>query len=351
MEALGGLPAGVLAALVGLIGGVVLGLAARLGDFCTLGALEMAVYGNDQRRLRLWGVVLGTAILTTQLGAFSGLIDLGATFYHAITWNPLASIAGGLIFGYGMALAGNCGFGALVRFGGGEVRSLVVVVVMGIFGFIALSGPLAPLRVALFPQPDASGPQGIVADLTAFTSLPPALTIAVISAALLGWALSHEGLRRSPRMIFWGVAAGLSVAFCFAATTWLAAESFGEVAVEGPSYTAPVGRTLIFLMTSTAGGINFAVGSVVGVIAGALIGSTVRGLFRWEACEDPRELGRQVGGAALMGIGGVVAMGCSVGQGVTGFATLAWSGPVTLLAIVVGALVGLRQLIGGLEPG
>jgi uncharacterized protein len=342
-------PIGVLAALVGLLGGLVLGLAARLGDFCTLGALESAVYGRDQTRLRLWGVVLATAILATQAGAMAGWIDLGGTFYHAIQWNALGSILGGLVFGYGMALAGNCGFGALVRFGGGDLRSLVVVVVMGIFGFVALSGPLAPLRVMLFPQPDAVGPQGIVHDLGQL-GLPPAVVITAIAGAFLIWGLSHAGLRQSPRQIAWGVAAGLAVAWCFVGTTYLAAESLGEVTVEGPSFTAPVGRTLIFLMTSTAGGITFSVGSVVGVMVGSLIGSTIRGLFRWEACEDPRELGRQVGGAALMGIGGVVAMGCSVGQGVTAFATLAWSGPVTIAAIVAGAMVGLRQLIAGYQP-
>jgi hypothetical protein len=342
-------PIGLLAALVGLVGGLVLGLAARLGDFCTLGALESAAYGGDQTRLRLWGIVLAVAILATQGGAMAGMIDLSATIYHALQWNPLGSIVGGLVFGYGMALAGNCGFGALVRFGGGDMRSLVVVVVMGIFGFIALSGPLAPLRVMLFPQPDALDPQGIVHDFGQF-GLPPAVVIGAIAAGLLAWALAHAGLRQSPRQIAWGVAAGLAVAWCFLGTSWLAAESLGEVTVEGPSFTAPVGRTLIFLMTSTAGGITFSVGSVVGVMAGSLIGSMLRGLFRWEACEDPRELRRQVGGAALMGIGGVVALGCSVGQGVTGFATLAWSGPVTLAAIAAGALVGLRRLIAGFQP-
>lgn len=342
------LPTGLLAALIGLAGGMVLGLAARLGDFCTLGALESAVYGRDQKRLRLWGIVLGVAILATQFGAMAGVIDLSGTFYHALQWNPLGSIVGGLLFGYGMALAGNCGFGALVRFGGGDLRSLVVVVVMGIFGFVALSGPLAPLRTALFPQPEATGPQGILHDLSAL-GLPSAAVIAGLGAALFVWALSHPSLRARIDMVLWGVAAGLAVAFCFAGTTWLADASLGSVPVEGPSFTAPVGRTLIFLMTSTAGGINFSVGSVVGVMLGALIGSAIRGLFRWEACEDPRELGRQVGGAVLMGIGGVVAMGCSVGQGLTAFAALAWSGPVTLLAIVCGALLGLRQLIVGFQ--
>jgi uncharacterized membrane protein YedE/YeeE len=342
-------PIGVLAALIGLVGGLTLGLAARLGDFCTLGAIESALYGRDQRRLRLWGVVLAVAILGTQLGAMAGLINLGASFYHDLQWNPLASIVGGLVFGYGMALAGNCGFGALVRFGGGDLRSLVVVIVMGIFGFIALSGPLAPLRTALFPQPQAETAQGILHSASQI-GLSPLLVITLIAAALLVWALSNVELRRSPRMILWGIAAGLAVVWCFAGTTWLYNQSLGAIAVEGPSFTAPVGRTLIFLMTSTAGGITFSVGSVVGVMAGALIGSMIRGLFRWEACEDPRELGRQVGGAVLMGIGGVVAMGCSVGQGLTGFAALAWSGPVTLAAIGIGAALGLRQLISGFQP-
>ncbi|QYK41346.1 MAG: YeeE/YedE family protein [Paracoccaceae bacterium] len=344
-----GLSFGVLAALVGLGAGLALGLAARLGDFCTLGALETAVWGQDQRRLRLWGVVLAVAILGTQAGAAAGLIDLGGTFYHDIAWDPLASIAGGLVFGYGMAMAGNCGFGALVRFGGGDLRSLVVVVVMGLFGFIALSGPLAPLRIALFPQETATAPQGIAATL-ALAGVPAMAGAAAIALGLLAWALSHAPLRARPHMIGWGVVAGLAVAGAMAGTTWVAEQSLGAIAVEGPSFTAPVGRTLMFLMTSTAGGITFSVGSVAGVMLGALIGSTMRGMFRWEACEDPRELGRQVGGAALMGVGGVVAMGCSVGQGVTGFATLAWSGPVTLAAIAVGALVGLRRLIAGFQP-
>lgn len=343
------LPFGLLAALVGLIGGVVLGLAARLGDFCTLGALESAVYGKDQRRLRLWGIVLGVAILGTQIGALGGWIDLDGSFYHAIVWNPWASIIGGLVFGYGMALAGNCGFGALVRFGGGDLRSLVVVVVMGIFGFVAMSGPLAPLRTTLFPQIDAATPQGIIHDLAAL-GIPAALTSAVIGLGFLVWALRHAPLRARPGMIAWGVAAGMAVVWAFAATTWLNDQSLGAVGVEGPSFTAPVGRTLIFLMTSTAGGITFSVGSVVGVMVGALAGSIWRGRFQWEACEDPRELGRQVGGAVLMGVGGVVAIGCSVGQGVTAFATLAWSGPVTLAAIAFGAWLGLRQLIGGFQP-
>jgi hypothetical protein len=133
--------------------------------------------------------------------------------------------------------------------------------------------------------------------------------------------------------------------WCFAGLTWLATDTLGAVQVEGPSFTVSTGRTLIWMMTSTSGGLSFSVGSVLGVLGGALAGSLWRGRFRWEACEDPRELGRQVGGAALMGVGGAIALGCSIGQGVTAFATLSWSAPVTLAAITAGALLGLRVLI------
>jgi uncharacterized protein len=344
------LPYGVIAALIGLCTGIVLGLAARLGEFCTLGAIESAAYGDDQRRLRQWGVVLGTAIFSTFLLADAGLIDLQATIYHSIQWNPLASIAGGLLFGYGMALAGNCGFGALARFGGGDLRSMVVVVVMAIAGFVTLNGPLAQLRVTLFPQEISFVPQGIAHTLSSLTGLPPLAFATVIALGVAAWGLSYAPLRAAPRRVIWGVAAGLAITMAFWGTSALNDQTFGAIPVEGHSFTAPLGRSLLWLMTSSSGGIGFGVGSVAGVLAGAFIGSSIKGLFRWEACEDPRELGRQVSGAIFMGIGGIIAMGCSVGQGLSGMATLAYSGPVTLAAIYGGALFGLRRLIAGFQP-
>ncbi|SIO04569.1 hypothetical protein SAMN05444722_0222 [Rhodovulum sp. ES.010] len=341
---------GAWAALIGFVTGGVLGLAARLGEFCTLGAIESAVYGADQRRLRMWGVILGTGIASTYLLAAMGRIDLGKTPYHAIAWNPLASVLGGAVFGYGMALAGNCGFGALSRFGGGDLRSLVVVVVISIFGFVTLSGPLAPLRDWAFPQLPASGMQSFPHLTEAYLGIPTLIVALAIAAGFLAWGLSHPPLRDEPRRIGWGVAVGLAISGALWGMTWLNHASFGAVDVEGHTFTAPLGRTLMWLMTSSAGGLSFSVGSVLGVLAGAWIGSWRKGSFRWEACEDPRELGRQVVGAALMGIGGVVALGCSVGQGATAFSTLAYSAPVTLAAICAGALLGLRRLIAGFQP-
>lgn len=338
------------ATLLGLAGGIVLGLAARIGEFCTFGAIESAYMGHDQRRLRIWGIVLGVAILSVFVLDALGQLDVTRTFYHTTQWNPLASIIGGLIFGYGMALAGNCGFGALARFGGGDLRSMVVVVVIAISAFFTLNGPLSNLRIKLFPSGASDGPQGFAHLMSEHIGGSPLIFAALIAVGLIVWALLYEPLRARKDAILWGAAAGLAIASAFWGTTVLNEASFEEIPIRGHTFTVPLGRTLLYLMTSSAGGLGFPIGSVLGVLVGAYMGSKIKGHFRWEACEDPRELGRQVVGACMMGVGGIIAVGCSIGQGVSAFATLAYSAPVTLAAIVVGAILGLRHLLAGYAP-
>ena len=337
--------AGLQAGMVGLGVGILLGLCARLGDFCTLGALETALIGHDFRRLHIWSLALGVAILSTHLADAWGLIDIGRSLHHAIAWNPVASIAGGLLFGYGMAMAGNCGFGALVRAGDGDIRSILIVVVLGIATYATLAGPLAPLRVFVFPQAEQDGRSGIAEAVAALTGLEPVWPAAALGLALIATGLRHPQVRQSPLTILCAAGVGLSVVLAFVGTTLVAGRGMDAVAVEGPSYTAPVGRTILYLMTATGTLPSFSVGLVLGTLAGAVAGSLLRRSFRWEACDDPRELGRQLGGAIMMGIGGVTAMGCTIGQGLTGTAVLAWSGPVTLMAIAAGAWVGLQRLL------
>jgi uncharacterized membrane protein YedE/YeeE len=110
-----------LALAIGALGGIALGLAARMGRFCTLGAIEDALYGEDLRGVRMWALALAVAITGTFALAATGRLDLSRTLYASSVWNPAASIVGGLVFGYGMAIAGNCGFGALARLGGGDL--------------------------------------------------------------------------------------------------------------------------------------------------------------------------------------------------------------------------------------
>jgi len=345
-----GISIGVLAALVGLFGGAVMGMAVRLGDFCTLGAIESAVYGNDQTRLRMWGLALGVAIFGTFLLAQFGVLSIDKTFYHAIAWNPLASIVGGLMFGYGMAYAGNCGFSALARIGGGDLRALVVAIVMAIFAGMTIGGPFAVVRETLFPQSAAVGTQGFGGLFAQATGLPALVLGAIVAAGFFVWGISYANLRAARSSVIWSMLVGIAIVSGWWGTSVLADQSLGGIDIQSHSFTAPLGRTMSYVMTSTAGGLNFSIGSVAGVILGGFLGSLMKGHFRWEACEDPQELGRQMFGAALMGIGGVIALGCSVGQGLTAFSTLAFSAPVALAAIAVGTVLGLRRLMTGFQP-
>jgi uncharacterized membrane protein YedE/YeeE len=340
-----------LVALVGLFGGLVLGLAARLGRFCTLGAIEDLLYQGSSVRMRMWVLAIGVAVLGSFLLIGVGLLDAGQTSYLSFAFNPFAAVFGGLVFGYGMALAGNCGFGALARLGGGDLRSFVIVLVMGISAYVTLSGPLASLRVMAFPAPPVDGAlpglAHLIADVLSMRVPVVGLTIGLLIVAA---ALATREMWSNPKTIFWGAMVGFAVTSGWAGTQWVAAHGFDPVPVESHTYSAPLGDMIIYLMTSSGNSLNFGVGSVAGVLLGAFIGSLIKGHFRWEACEDPRELRRQIVGGALMGVGAVVAFGCTIGQGISAFSVLAYSAPVTMASIFAGCAFGLRQLIEGFAP-
>lgn len=334
--------------LVGLAGGLVLGLAARLGRFCTLGAIEDALYAGDSRRLRMWGVAIGTAILGCYAAIGTGWLIAGETFYLTFAWMPFASIGGGVLFGYGMALAGTCGFGALARAGGGDLRSFVIVLVMGLVAYATIAGPLAPIRIWLFEPRGVSGtlpslPHGL-AGVTGLSATGIGLAFGVL---MLAFSLADNRFLTARRMVLWGATVGLAVVSGWVGSNWVAQTGFAAVPVMSHTFSAPLGESMLYVMTASGRDPSFGVGSVAGVLAGAFIGSLIKGHFRWEACEDPRELRRQILGAALMGVGAVVAVGCTIGQGLSAFGLLATSAPVTFAAIFAGAALGLRQLITG----
>ncbi|PWK62281.1 YeeE/YedE family protein [Roseicyclus mahoneyensis] len=334
--------------VIGLGGGIVLGLAARLGRFCTLGMIEDAHYGHDRSRLWMWAVALGLAMVANFVAEGAGLIRLHQAIYLYNGFTLAGAALGGLLFGYGMAQAGNCGFGMLARLGGGDLRALVIALVMGVAAYAMLSGPLAALRERLFPidqHPDAA--QGWAHLVGAASGLPPwtiggALGLVVLlSAGLALWRA------RRWKELVWGSAAGLAISSGFLGTSWVANTGFEHWLVHSHTFTAPVGDTIRYTMASSGLEPDFAIGSVLGVLIGAFIGSLIRDGFRWEACEDARELKRQMGGAVLMGFGAVLAAGCSVGQGLSALSLLSFHAPVVALTIWAGAWLGLRQLILG----
>ena len=199
-------------ALVGLVGGVILGLAARLGRFCTLGSIEDFLYSSDDRRLRMWGVAIGVAMIGTFASTGLGLIDIAASSYLDVRWIVLSSVIGGGLFGYGMAICGNCGYGALARLGGGDLRSFVIVLVMGLAGYIAMSGPLAHLRIWAFPiDAGVDAPQGYAYLLGNVLGMSPAVLGIVAGGAVLLVSLSSTRFLRSPQQIAWGAVVGVAI--------------------------------------------------------------------------------------------------------------------------------------------
>ena len=336
-----------LALAAGFGGGVVLGLAARMARFCALGAIEDAIYGGEWLRARMWALAAAVAMAGAFALEAAGAVDLTETRYLATAWVPLASIAGGLAFGYGMALVGTCPYGALARLGGGDLRSLLMALVIGVSGYAAGSGVLAAARMEIFPveRVGPGAPQGLAHALEALAGIPAPAVGLTLAAALAWIALSDGSLLAAPRRLAWSAAAGLAIVSGWAATAWIARTSFTPVAIESHSFVAPTGETVLWLMAATGTAPGFAVGSVGGVVVGAALGALWRGEFRWEACDEPRELRRQILGAALMGVGGIVAVGCTVGQGLAATSTFAFSAPEVVCSIIAGAWAGLRALI------
>ncbi|MGX0978696.1 putative membrane protein YedE/YeeE [Roseovarius sp. MBR-51] len=343
------IPDPLLITLAAFGGGVLLGLAARVGRFCTLGAIEDLLYQGSDTRLRMWGVALGVAGVAAFVMAALGHFEIAENVYWLTPWSPAASVLGGLLFGYGMSIAGNCGHGALARFGGGDLRAFVIVLVMGISAYVMMSGPLAALRVTLTEATSVGWETRSYAEVLAqLTGLPMVWAGLLLSGGILALALGSRAFLARRAAVFWGAMVGLAIASGWAATSYVATHGFMAQPVISHTFSAPLGDTILYLMTASGGtAFGFGVASVFGVLAGAFVGSLFKGHFRWEACEDPRELRRQILGGICMGFGGVIAVGCSIGQGMSAFSVLALSAPVTLAAIFAGAALGLRQLITG----
>lgn len=338
--------------IAGILAGLIIGAAARRDRFCTLAALERFWYANDSSGLRTWILAAAVALIATQTMALSGVIDLTRTFYLNPNFGWTGAILGGLAFGFGMALVGTCGFGALVRLGGGSLRSLVVLLVLGLSALAAQRGLIAQARVEVVDNLAAdlsfAGDQSLGSIVSALLGFDSRLAVAIVIAGLLLlWIFSSAAYRRRLGNIVTGCVIGLGIAFGWLATTWASTRAFEPVQIEAGSFVVPVGDTLIQFIAFTGVLPDYGVGLVIGVALGAALVAWRKKDVRWEACDDARELGRHIAGAFLMGTGGVFAMGCTIGQGVTAASTLAISAPVVMLSIAVGARLGLAYLLEG----
>jgi uncharacterized membrane protein YedE/YeeE len=340
-------------ALGGLLIGFIFGWVVYRTNYCAMGSLSDIHNFGDYRRFRAWLLAAATALVGATLLEAAGVVDLARSMYLAPSFNWAGHIVGGLIFGIGMVLAGGCPSRNLARTGGGDLRALLTLVVLGLVAFMTIAGVLAPARAAL---EGATGivltapTQGLGDLLSAYVGVARGwaklAAAAMIAAAALAYCFADAKFRRSPLHILSGIAVGLTVVAGWA-LTGLAYDDM--VARPTPpvslTYIRPVGDTLQWLALYTATPMpGFGVASVFGALLGAFAAALAMGRFRLATFAGTGDTLRNLLGAALMGVGGVMALGCTVGQSVTGVSTLALGSFVTFAAIVAGGFIGLRLL-------
>lgn len=332
--------------LAGLVIGLVYGAIGLLSGFCLMSSMRGFLAEGDGRLVRSYALAIAVAIAASQLLGGSGMVDLGKSIYLQQSFSMPVLFLGGLLFGYGMVLSNGCGSRALVLLGRGNLRSFVVVIVLAIAAQMTLKGLIAPARIALVQASQAtvsanSLPSALVM-LGLTESLSRAFAAAVIVLALVLFAFAHPAFRRSPGQIAAGVIVGVLVAAGWFVTGYLGADDFNPVPVTSLTFVAPIADALQYAMLSTGLTLNFGVATVAGVFAGSLAAAIATGRFKLEGYSSPRHMLRSGSGAALMGIGGVMAFGCSIGQGLTGVSTLSLGSFVALAGILLGTTAGLR---------
>ncbi len=338
----------------------VFGAIGQKTHFCTMGAVSDIVNMEDWSRMRMWLLAIGVAILGSAALHAAGLIDLNKSIYRTPNFTWLSYLVGGASFGVGMVLASGCGSKTLIRIGGGNLKSLVVFIVLGVVAYMTMRGVFGVFRVNVLEKAAVTFPGGqdVPALLTAAgLDAKTAFWLAVL--AIGGGLTAFSLLKRD----FWtldnllgGLGTGLAVV-----AAWYVSGHIGYLAehpetleeafiatnsgrMESLTFVAPQAYTLELLMlwSDTSRTVTFAIATALGVIVGSFAWSIVTGKFRWEGFASVEDTANHLIGAALMGFGGVVAMGCTVGQGITGFSTLALGSIVTFGAIVAAAAATLK---------
>jgi len=332
--------------------GAAAGFAVRHARLCSFGAIEDALMGHDSRRLRIFGLALGIAILGTQLLIISGLLRPALTSF-VLPEVPLAAVVfGSIMFGIGMAMVGTCGFGSLVRLGTGDLRSLIVVLILGATAYATLRGVLAPFRIDVLERISITMPDHVPSDMASLTSHALGLDARAIltitmSTALCLLALADARLRRAPRLLSAGIALGVLVVAGWVVTSSLGDDFDVPTRPQSLTFVSTIGKALYAGVLNVSSFADFGVGSVFGVVAGSCLAAWRSAELRWEAFDDDHEMRRYLVGAALMGVGGILAGGCTIGQGITAGSMLALSWPFAVGGMVLGARLGIALLVDG----
>lgn len=330
----------------GFLLGCAFGVAARLGRFCLVRGLRERLVDGHAPALRAFALALAVALLASQALAWAGVADLGTAQVVRARFSLPGVFIGGLLFGAGMALSRSCGARALVLLAGGNLRALVTLLCLGLAAQAALTGVLAPLRQWLQGWGAVQLDHAALPQWLAAQGLPPvAATLgaaALPALVLLAYALRR--MRGNGLALLCAGAIGALVAVGWWVAAELAIDSFDPVPLASLSFIGPVAEGLLYLQLAVGRAATLGPVIVAGTLAGACAAALLSRTARWEGFDNPAHLASAAGGGLLMGFGGVLAVGCSIGQGLSGLSTLAFASLPACAGIVAGALLVLPFL-------
>ncbi len=361
---------------------LIMGAVVNKTNFCTMGAVSDWVNMGDTGRMRAWVLAIAVGVLGVMALEAAGMVNVTNTFppYRQNNFPWLENVLGGLLFGIGMVYGSGCGNKTLVRIGGGNLKSIMVLIVIAVIAYYMINpfpGSDKTLYSTLFypwTNPTAvalTTNQDLGAMLFGDDAATGRMVMgAVIGGLLLVWAFKSADFRGSFDNILGGLVVGLAVLAAWYVTSNVMVNADGEtMSLQGymqswdfyapadavkPASTAalasqsftfinPMGQTLGYAMNGFESSLlTFGIMALAGVILGSLLWSLVSRSFRIEWFASGRDFVNHLIGAILMGFGGVLAMGCTVGQAITGFSTLALGSILTFVAIVLGAAVTMK---------
>jgi uncharacterized protein len=331
-------------------------------DFCTMGAVSDWVNMGSLNRMRMWLLAIGVAIVGSNALQLAGVVDLSKSVYPGPNFTWLSYIVGGFLFGIGMTLGSGCGSKTLIRIGAGNLKSVVVFIVAGIAAYMTLRGILGAFRIGVLEQAAVTLSTGQdLPSLFAAHAGGARQTWMVVLSLMLGlglivYAYASKEFRSKFDYSLGGVVTGLVVV-----GGWYVSGHVGHMAedpntlqeafvatntgrMEAFSFVAPLAWSLEYLMlwTDKTKIVTFGIASTAGVIAGSAVYALTAKKFRWEGFRDAEDTGMHLIGGLLMGFGGITALGCTIGQGISGFSTLAVGSIITFVAIVAGSAATMK---------
>ncbi len=347
--------------ILGFLGAMLFGAIVNKTHFCIMGSISDWINMDSRVRFRAWMLSIGVAILGAQTMHQLGWLDLGGSIYLGANFGLAGFLVGGFLFGIGMTLGAGCGQRTLVRVGAGNLKSLLVLMVMAITAYTTLRGLLAVVRIEVFDalaidlELYGIADQGMDTLLAHVTGAPTAMVskgvAAVLGLGAVWYAFKNPDFRASSDNIVAGIAIGLLVAGAWYVTGVIGNDDFEPVMIEAVTFIAPVGNTLNYVMTWTGAQINFGIAVVLGMIGGSFVYAIATGNFRIETFTTRADMRNHLIAGVVMGFGGVLALGCTIGQGVSGVSTLALGSLVTLVAISFGSALTMKMQYYMLDEG